>query len=175
MSLLLWAQAGLRKAVEVPIVPSYTFARMLDRAWGSGAGTTPGSGGGNVSPDEFQHEGNRWQLYQVVPFIGAAVSAAGVGRCRVHLRNRGVNRGAMTLGSMPSRIIISATAGQTADWTDLPWEFIRPATGATFSNPGSGNSARKSLDYNPVRNIGGLNPTSAGVARGETFTVTLYF
>ena len=168
MSLLLWAQAVMKRRAG----PSgYAVVRTLDRTFTD----TPASGGGNVTPDEFEHDGNTWEVWQVVPFLGAAVSAAGVGRCRVHLRNREVGRNAMQLTDMPARFVVSAEGAQTADWTDLPWEFTRPSSGATFTSPGSGNAARRSLDYDPVRNVSGLTPAGVSVTQGETFTVTFYF
>ena len=169
MSLLLWAQAALRQAADA--ASRFSIDRTLDRTFTD----TPASGGGNVSPDTFEYNGQTWEVWQVVPFLGAAVSSAGVGRCRVHLRNRAVNRGSMQLTDMPRQIIISAVGAQTADWTGLPWTFNRPASGATFTSPGSGNAARRSLDYDPVRNVAGQTPAGAGVAQGETFTATLVF
>ena len=167
MSLLLWAANALKAAAA----SGFSLARTLDRTFTD----TPASGGGNVTPDTFEHDGDTWQVWQVVPFIGSAVSSSGVGRCRVHLRNTAVSRAAMLLADMPSRIVISAEGAQTADWAGLPWEFTRPTTGATFTSPGSGNAARRSLDYNPVRNVSGLTPAGASVTEGETFTVTFYF
>ena len=146
---------------------SYSIDRTLDRTFTD----TPASGGGNVPPDTFTHEGNTWQLWQAIPFLGNAVSSTNRGRCRVHLRNRGVSRNAMTLESMPTRIVISGN-----DWDGLPWEFTRPTSTATFSSPGGGNSARRSLDYIPVRTIAaGDTPASVGIAQGESFTITLHF
>ena len=166
MSLLLWAQAALKKAVTGT---SYRFARTLDRTWGSGTGATPGSGGGNVEPQTFQHEGNTWQLWQVVPYLGTAVSPPSVGDCRIQLRNRGVNRGAMRLADMPSRIVL-----EQSGWTGSPWTFTRPTANNKFTNVGSGNSARKGIDYEPVRSVG-ANPTAEGITQGDNFHVTLHF
>lgn len=152
-------------------VPSFSFARTLDRTWTD----TPGSGGGNVEPDTFEYEGENWELWQVVPFLGSSVGPINIGDCRVQLRNRSINRGQMELEDMPSRVILSSVGDQTADWTNLPWEFNRPSANNKFSNVGSGNSARKGIDYEPVRDISGATPTSLGIAQGEIFTATLIF
>lgn len=173
MSLMLWAQAVLRKAVT-PSRPSFTLARTLDRTWGSGAGATPGSGGGNVPAQTFVHNGATWELWQVVPFLGSAVSPPSVGDCRVQLRDRSVGRGQNQLENMPSRIILSIGSGDTADWTGLPWTFTRPSASNKFTNVGSGQSARKGIDYEPVHTVG-ANPTAVGIAQGESFRITLEF
>ena len=158
---------------EVPFAGDrYIFDRTLDRTWGAGAGATPGSGGGNVSPDEFTHDGDTWQLWQVVPFLGAAVGAPSTGDCRIHLRDRSIGRGAMQLANMPDRVILSAVGDDTADWTGLPWTFTRPTANNKFTNVGSGGSARKGIDYEPVHALG-ANPGAVGIAQGETFTCTL--
>lgn len=172
MSLLLWA-ANVFKA-KAAAVTSYTLARTLDRAWGSGAGLTPGSGGGNTVAQTFTHLGDSWQLWQVVPFLGSAVGPRSVGDCRLHLRNTAKSRAQNQLSEMPARIRLFAGAGDTADWTGLPWEFTRPTANNKFTNAGSGNSARKSIDYEPVHSVG-ANPTAVGIAQGETFRIELIF
>ena len=150
-----------------------TLNRTMDRVF---SGTTPASGGGNVPPSVFTHEGNEWRLYQVIPFLGQGVVPANRnGHLRVHLRDRSVNRGEMTLASMPDRIEISG-----ASWTGLPWTFKKPTSEATFTNAGSGNAARKSLDYIPDR-----QPLASASASGisldtspqnrETFVIKLFF
>ena len=171
MSLLLWAQAGIRKASAGPSPQSYSITRTLDRTFTD----TPASGGGNVSPDEFEHNGQTWELWQAIPFLGSGVGPPSVGDARVHLRNRAIGRNAMQLADMPSRIEISAGAGQSADWTGLPWSFSRPTAANKFTSPGSGNAARRGIDYEPDRNVAGQTPASLGITQGETFTVTFFF
>lgn len=147
----------------------YDFTRTLDRSFGSGAGITPASGGGNVSPQEFEHDGEDWELWQVVPFLGSGVSPVTVGDARVHLRNRSKSRGTNELGEMPAEIILTRSG-----WSDSPWRFTRPTASNKFSNAGSGNSARKQIDYEPVRTIaGGDTPTSEGIVQGQEFMATL--
>lgn len=141
--------------------------RTLDRTWASGAGATPGSGGGNVQPDRFTYDGENWECWQVVPFLGTGVNPPSVGDCRVHLRNRDINRGQMLLEDMPDRVILKMDG-----WTDSPWEFTRPTAGNKFINVGSGNSARKGIDYEPRRTITGT-PTSVGITQGQTFSIML--
>ena len=172
MSLLLWANAVLKR--KAPVVTGIILSRTLDRTWGSGAGATPGSGGGNVPAQTFINDGTNWELWQVVPYLGSAVSPPGVGDCRIQLRNRDKNRGANMLSEMPARIRLFAGAGDTADWTNLPWEFTRPTANNKFTNVGSGNSARKGIDYEPVRSVG-ANPTAEGIAQGESFRIELIF
>lgn len=155
---------------QPPAPTSYRIERTLDRTFTD----TPGSGGGNVSPDEFEHEGDSWQLWQVLPFVGASVDSGAVGRCRIQIRDRSVGRGQNLLENMPTRIELSASGAETADWTGLPWAFTRSAE--NFRNVGSGNAARKSVDYLPTRSIpAGQTPAQAGVGQGETFTITLIF
>ena len=174
MFLLLWATNVLKRKEAGPEPISFTLARTLDRTWGSGAGATPGSGGGNVSPQTFVHNGETWQLWQVVPFLGSGVSPPSVGDCRVQLRNRAKNRGSNLLEDMPTRIILSIGAGDTADWTGLPWTFTRPTANNKFTNVASGNNARKGIDYEPVHTPA-ANPGAAGIAQGESFRITLFF
>lgn len=151
--------------------PSFSFERTLDRTFTD----TPASGGGNVSPQTFEYEGNTWQLWQVIPFLGAGVGPPSAGDCRVQLRNRGVGRGQNLLADMPSRVVLSVVGSQTADWTDLPWEFTRPTAGNKYTSPGSGNNARRAIDYEPVRSVAGLSPAGVSITQGETFTITLIF
>lgn len=167
---------GLKVAAQVvwrkATASVYTLSRQMDRVFSS---DTPASGGGNTTPDTFEHDGNTWQVWQVIPFIGSNVVSSRVGYCRVHLRNRGVNRGQMTLESMPSKIEIT-----NADWTGSPWTFTRPTSEATFTNAGSGQQARKSLDYIPDRTplasaaASGMSLT-ADNTQGETFTIKFTF
>ena len=149
--------------------PRQEFNRTLDRTWGSGNAATPGSGGGNVQPDRWEYLGDSWELWQVVPFLGtgAGVSGDRIGDCRIHIRNRDVNRGSMQLTSLPDRVILTRDG-----WTGSPWEFTRPTSNSKFTNAGSGNSARKSADYEPVHTPG-ANPTAVGISQGQTFTATL--
>ena len=175
------ARAGAQAATltlsvpaTVPAGDSYAIAMTIDRTWGSGAAATPGAGGGNVQPKTFTHDSENWELWQVVPFLGSAVGGSTLGDCRIQLRNRDENRGSMQLADMPDRIVLSAESGQTADWTGLPWTFNRPSANSKFSNVGSGNSARKGIDYEPVHAIG-ASPTAVGIAQGETFTITLHW
>lgn len=148
---------------------SYDFTRSLDRTWGAGSGATPGSGGGNVPPQTFTHDGDAWELWQIVPYLGSSVGPPTVGDCRVQLRNRALNRGQNLLADMPDRVVLTM-----AGWTGSPWEFRRPTAGNKFTNVGSGNSARKGIDYEPVRTVG-ANPGAEGIAQGQSFTATLYF
>lgn len=164
MSLLLWAATVLKRAA--PGAPSFAFTRTLDRTFST---DTPGSGGGNVPPQTFVHKGDTWQLWQVIPYLGAGVGPRQVGDCRLHLRNRGKNRGSNLLAEMPIRVVLAQ-----AGWTGSPWTFTRPTAANKFTNAGSGNSARKSIDYEPVRSIG-ANPGAEGIAQGQEFTCTLIF
>ena len=149
---------------------SYSLDRTLDRTWGSGAGATPGSGGGNVPAQTFEHEGDTWELWQVVPFLGSSVGPPSVGDCRVQLRDRSVGRGQNLLENMPDRIVLSGDA-----FTGLPWTFTRPTAANKFTNVGSGGSARKGIDYEPSGRTPGANPAADGIAQGESFTITLHF
>lgn len=170
MSLLLWASQVLKRAAARP--PSFTIARTLDRTFVD----TPASGGGNVSPDTFVYNGQTWEVWQVVPFLAPGVSPIQRGDCRVHIRNRAISRDAMQLADMPVRVVLSAASGQTADWLGLPWTFTRPTNTAKFTSPGSGNEARRSIDYErAIENRSTVTPTSLGIAQGETFSITLEF
>ena len=153
------------KAAPTPSGDSYDFTRTLDRTFTD----TPASGGGNVSPQTFEHEEEDWELWQVVPYLGAGVGPRSVGDCRIQLRNRDKNRGSMQLDEMPDRVVLTQ-----ADWTNSPWEFTRPTQSNKFSNVGSGNNARKGIDYEPVRSIG-ATPAAEGIAQGQEFMVTLYW
>lgn len=156
---------GSTSILSTAVAPDATLSRTLDRTWGQ----TIGSGGGNVEPDRFVYEGNNWEVWQVVPYL-AGVGERQRGDCRVHFRNRDVNRGAMQLTDLPARIVLSG-----ADWTGLPWEFTRPTANNKFTNVGSGNSARKGADYErdiPDRSI---TPASLGIAQGETFTLEIFW
>ena len=150
----------------------YTISRTLDRTF---AGDTPTSGGGNVSPDSFtRDDGNSWELWQVVPFLGSGVSPTTVGDARVHMRNRAISRGAMTQDSMPDFIEITRDG-----WTGSPWRFRRSTNAAKWSSPGSGNSARRSLDYEPVGRTPLSTPEASGISldttsgNGQTFSIKL--
>lgn len=159
--------------VAAEAVTEYTLQRQMDRVFSS---DTPASGGGNTTPDTFTHNGATWQVWQVIPFLGVGIVGNDRrGQCRVHLRDRSVNRGQMTLESMPSSIEITKSG-----WIGSPWTFKRPTSEATFTNAGSGNQARKSLDYIPDRTplasaaASGMSLTVAG-GQGETFTIKLTF
>lgn len=143
--------------------PGITFTRTLDRTFTD----TPASGGGNVEPERFMHEGANWELWQVVPFLGSGVGPTTVGDCRVQLRNRDKTRGQNELEDMPDDVIVAQDS-----WTGSPWRFTRPTANNKFSNVASGNSARKAIDYEPERTPG-ANPTAEGIAQGQTFTITL--
>ena len=152
---------------------SYSVRRTIDKAFGA----TLASGGGSVTPDTFMHGGVSWELWQVVPIIGANVSASGVGDCRIQLRNRGKGRGQNLLSEMPSSIKISKETGDSANWTILPWTFYRPAASEAlkFSNVGSGNSARKAVDYESDNSPWISSSAEAKISNGDTFTITMYF
>ena len=158
-------------AAPPPPTTSYTIARTLDRTFVD----TPASGGGNISPDTFTHNGQSWEVWQVVPYLGSGVSPVQRGDARVHIRNRNVRRNDMELSDLPERITIFAAAGQTADWVQLPWNFTRPTNTAKFSRPGGGNSARVSADYEPAGRTPLANASVSGIAQGETFSITLFF
>lgn len=155
------------KVFKVEAPPAgIVISRTLDRSFG----ITPASGGGNVSPDTFTHEGANWELWQAIPFLGAGVvSGDRIGDARLHLRNRDKNRGQNLLTDMPRQIILTMDS-----WTNSPWTFNRPTAANKFTNVGSGNSARKGIDYEPVRTPG-ANPAAEGIAQGQSFTVTLIF
>ena len=143
----------------------YRLSRTIDRTFTD----TPASGGGNVAPQTFTHEGNTWQCWQVIPFLGSGVGPPSVGDCRVQLRNRGLSRGQNILEDMPSRVVLTQSG-----WTNSPWEFTRPTASNKFTSPGSGNNARRAIDYEPVRSPGST-PAAEGVAMGDNFTIDLYF
>ena len=143
----------------------YRFSRTLDRAWGN----TPGSGGGNVPPQTFTHKGDTWQLWQVVPYLGSGVSPPSLGDCRIQLRNTAKNRGQNLLSEMPIRIVLTQSG-----WTGSPWTFNRPTANNKFTNVGSGNGARKGVDYEPTRTPG-ADPAADGVTQGDTFNIDLIF
>lgn len=156
---------------RAPAVPSYAFSRTLDRTFSG----HPTWGGGNASdPFDFVHDGVNFRIYQVIPFSGPAIGGT-LGACRIHIRNRDKNRGQNTLQEMPARLILSKGAGDTADWTGLPWSFTRTTSGAQFTNAGSGNTARKQLTYIADRSVVGASPAAVGIAQGERFTTTLFF
>ena len=159
--------ATLEGATAEP--PSYTLSRTLDRTFTD----TPASGGGNVDPQTFVHDGDTWQVWQVIPYLGSGVSPPSVGDCRIHLRDTSIDRDSMQLADMPPSVVISAGAG-TADWTSLPWTFTRPTAASKFTSPGSGDAARRGIDYEPERAIG-ASPAAEGIAQGETFDVTITF
>ena len=170
MSLMLWAQAVLRKASATP---SYSFMRTLERAFSG----HPAWGGGNVNNNaagnrraDFVHEGTNWEMWQVVPFDGAVLGGVH-GACLVQLRNRDKSRGTNTLEEMPSRIRLSGS-----DWTGLPWTFTRTTNPAQFTNVASGSSARKAVRYIADRAVDpAATPANVGIAQGESFTIELYF
>ena len=153
-------------------VPSYSFSRTLDRSFSG----HPAWGGGNVQQGavgnrraDFEHDGSDWELWQVIPFDGPAVSGV-LGACRLHLRNRTKGRGQNLLTEMPARVVLSG-----ADWTGLPWSFTRTTNPAQFVNVSSGNSARKSVTYIADRASVGASPAAVGIAQGESFTIELFF
>ena len=166
MDSLALAAPFFQAAAPAPSGDSYSLDRTLDRSFG----TTPASGGGNVSPQTFEHEGATWQVWQVIPFLGnTVVSGDRIGDCRVQLRDRSIGRNQMQLADMPDRIVISGDA-----FIGLPWEFTRPTSNAKFTSPGSGNSARRAIDYEPVHSPAS-SPANAGIAQGESFTITIHF
>ena len=163
--------------VVAPSGDVYTFARTLDRTFSG----HPTWGGGNVNNGavgnrraDFEHNGANWELWQVIPFDGPAISGQ-LGACRVHLRNRSKGRGQNQLAEMPDRLELSAGAGQTADWIGLPWAFTRTTSAAQFTNVAGGAAARKAVTYIPARVNPGASPAAVGIAQGESFTVALFF
>ena len=149
-----------------PTGDSYSLMRTLDRSFG----TTPASGGGNLQPQTFEHDDDTWQVWQVIPFLGnTVVSGDRIGDCRVQLRDTSIGRNQMQLADMPDRVTIESDV-----FNGTPWEFTRPTSNAKFSSPGSGNNARRAIDYEPVHSPA-ASPSAAGIAQGETFTVTLHF
>ena len=157
----------------------YSASRTMDRAFSG----FPAWGGGNVAaPINFVHAGANFRVYQVIPFDGVAVGGIH-GACRIHIRNRDKNRGNNTLEEMPDKIRISKGAGDTADWTGLPWEFTRTTDANRFTNAGSGGNARKQVWYNADRTVAaGDTPASLGIADptqsgvdGESFTVEFIY
>ena len=150
---------------------SFAFSRTLDRTFSG----HPAWGGGNVgNPANFVHNNEDWRMYQVIPFDGPAAGGV-LGACRIHIRNRDKSRGQNMLDEMPTRLEISKGAGDTADWTGLPWTFTRTTDPAQFTNAGSGGAARKQVTYIADRASVGASPAAVGVAQGESFTVTLFF
>ena len=150
-----------------PPPPTYSATRTLDRSFSG----FPAWGGGNVDAQrfDFSHNGEDWELWQVVPFDGAAIGG-GLGNCRIQLRNRSKNRGQNTLAEMPTSIVLRG-----ADWTGLPWTFTRTTNGSQFTNVASGNSARKAVAYIPDRANPGTSPSNVGIQQGESFTIDLIF
>lgn len=169
MSLLLWAQAVMKAAAAaVSGATSFTINVTLDRTF---SGDTPAAGPrspspGTFNPWTFTYQGDSWELWQAIPFLGTAVSSS-VGYCRIQLRNRAVLRNAMQLTDMPDRVVLS-----NADWAELPWEFTRPSSG--LGSPGGEPNARRSLDYIPTRTPGAA-ASAEGIAQGETFDITLHW
>lgn len=148
-----------------PDVSVFTLQRTLDRTFTD----TPASGGGNAEPDTFMYKGQQWEVWQVVPFLGSGVAPVTRGDIRLHLRNRAISRSAMQLADMPAMIEVSNAA-----WTGSPWVGSRPASASKFTNVGSGNSARRSIDYEPTRSPL-VSPSASGVAQGQTFTLKITF
>ena len=170
MSLLLFANAVIGRSRAA--VPSYRFMRTLERTFSA----HPAWGGGNVNNNavgnrriDFVHEGTNWEVWQIVPFDGPAISGV-LGACRVQLRNRDKSRGTNTLEEMPARVTLSG-----ADWTGLPWTFTRTTNPAQFVNVASGTSARKAVTYIADRASVGTDPSSVGIAQGESFTIEFHF
>lgn len=147
-----------------------TISRTLDRSFGTG-GSTPASGGGNVSPDTFVNDGTNWELWQVIPYLGAGVVGSDdFGDCRVQLRNRDKGVGQSTLAEMPRQVILTMD-----NWSGSPWTFNRPTSNAKFSTAGNNNANRRRvIDYEPARTPG-ANAAAEGIAQGQSFTVTLIF
>ena len=140
-------------APKEPVGDNYEFDLTLDRTF---SGDTPAYGGGNVDPLTFEHDGNNWELWQVIPFVGASVGT--VGECRIQLRNRSENRGQNTIDEMPDRITITSSS-----FNNTPWEFTRPTANNDFFNVGGGQNARKGINYIPVRTPE-ANIAAAGIA-----------
>lgn len=155
-------------------VTSYSIRRTLDRTFSS---DTPASGGGDVTPDTFARNGATWQLWQVVPYLGVGVAPPTRGDARIHIRDTSVSRNQNLLANMPTRIVLSKGAGDSADWVGLPWTFTRPGSSQTskFTSPGSGDAARRGIDYEPSGRTPLANAGASGIAQGETFTITLHF
>lgn len=171
LAFLPFFQASAPAPPPQPAIHRYVINRQLDRNFGS----TPASGGGNVSPDTFIHDGDSWEVWQVIPFLGqGVVSGDRIGDARLHLRDRSISRSAMQLGDMPDRIIITANT-----FAESPWTFTRPTAANKFTSPGSGNSARRSIDYEPSGRVPRASPAASGIARvpangqGQTFTLTI--
>ena len=91
-----------------------------------------------------------------------------MGDCRIQLRNRDVNRGTMELSDVPNQIILTMDS-----WTGSPWTFTRPTNNNKFSNVGSGQSARKGIDYEPSGRTPSGTPAAEGIAQGQQFTIVL--
>lgn len=179
MSLLIWAAAALKSPGRSAVPPeptgdNYVAMRTLDRAFSG----HPAWGGGNVGAAAFdyEHDGARFRVWQIIPFDGPAIQGV-LGACRIHIRNRDVNRGQNTLEMMPDRITLS-----DADWTGLPWTFTRTTNPAQFVNVASGNAARKAVTYIADRTITvGTTAGSLGIDApasgqpGDTFTATFHY
>ena len=80
---------SVRRLLPFFMAVGYEFTRTLDRTFTD----SPASGGGNVEPQTFTHEGENWELWQVVPYLGTGVGPISTGDCRIQLRNRSISRG----------------------------------------------------------------------------------
>ena len=160
MSLRIWASAVFRAAAIAG--DRYTFTVTLDRTFTD----TPTYGGGNVDPLRFVHDGENWEVWQIIPHLGAAVDSSNRGQSRIQIRNRSKGRGQNTLAEMPDRMII-----ESAQFNGTPWEFHKTTNAGQFTNTGSGNPARKTL-YFIAQFSPASSPANAGIAQGESMTVT---
>lgn len=153
--------AAIMAQGATPEPTRFTFTRTIDRNWGE----TFGSGGG-ADPTEFVYNGVNWELYQIVPFVGANIvtSQRAQGDCYVQMRNRDISRGAMTVDMLPDRIIIARS-----EWLQSPWMFNRTTR---FGNVGSGNNARVGAGYAPTRTPAST-PSAEGISNGDAFQITL--
>ena len=169
MSEALLAAIIAGQAAPPPGPTRYTFDVTLDRTFSA---STPAWGpvrsGGQFQPEEFVYAGENWELWQVIPFIGAGIGNGNQRGARVHLRNRDVSRGNMTLESCPDRIILTRS-----EWTGSPWTFTRGTLAVDFFNAGSGNAARRQVNYYPSGRVPGVSAAADGVSQGDAFEVAL--
>ena len=139
----------------------YSLDMTLDRTFPGG---TPAAGPNVGSQPTFVHDGDTYQIWQVIPNINPATVAGAGGRCRLQATIIGQAAQTVELSDFPDELELSHSG-----WTGSPWRFARPTSGITTAG---GN--RRVVDYTPVGRTPST-PAADGVAQGQTFTAKFIF
>lgn len=151
---------------------SYQLNMSTDRIFTD----TPAAGPNVGSIPTFDHDGDTWEVWQIIPFLGASIVGTTLGDLRFQGRIEGQSAASLNLADLPDVITVTR-----AEWTGSPLSFTRPTSGAKYRTAGSGGSIRRVADYTPTRAVIGASPAALGISgppppgQADNFDVTFTF